>query len=41
MSNLLEYTLSIDDHMSAKLSKIVVNSTAALNVFVNLEDNVL
>lgn len=37
MSNLLEYTLSLEDQMSAKLSKIGVNSTAALNVFANLE----
>ncbi len=37
MSNLLEYTLSLNDSMSAKLQKIGVNSSAALNVFAKLE----
>ncbi|NIJ45062.1 tape measure domain-containing protein [Wenyingzhuangia heitensis] len=37
MSNLLEYTLSLNDSMSAKLKKIGVNSGAALDVFARLE----
>lgn len=38
MSNLLEYTLSLNDSMSAKLQKIGVNSGVALDVFARLEN---
>ena len=41
MSNLLEYTLSLNDQMSAKLQKIGVNSSTALNVFAKLEQQTL
>lgn len=37
MANLLEYTLSLRDQMSANLSRIGVNSDAALNKFAHLE----
>lgn len=37
MANLLEYTLSLQDEMSAKLTKIGVNSEGALKVFAGLE----
>ncbi|WP_435138916.1 tape measure protein [Formosa sp. A9] len=37
MANLLEYTLSLKDQMSANLQKIGVNSDAALNIFAKLE----
>lgn len=37
MANLLEYTLSLRDQMSANLSRIGINSDAALNRFANLE----
>src|SRR5690554_3055026 len=37
MANLLEYTLSLRDQMSANLSRIGVNSDMALNKFAALE----
>ncbi|AUS04484.1 tape measure protein [Pseudotamlana carrageenivorans] len=37
MANLLEYTLSLNDQMSAKLQKIGVNSGTALDIFAKLE----
>lgn len=37
MANLLEYTLSLRDQMSANMSRIGINSDIALNKFANLE----
>lgn len=37
MANLLEYTLSLNDQMSAKLQKIGISSDTALDVFAKLE----
>ena len=37
MTNMLEYTLSLNDQMSAKLQKIGITSSTSLNIFAKLE----
>ena len=41
MSNILEYTLSLQDQMSAKLQKIGINTETAANTFSKLRQQSL